>query len=283
MAEPDDANHWNEERVARWLRQAEGIERQLQPVSDALFATAALQPGEAVLDVGCGTGPTTRQAAVAVGPTGRVSGLDISGDMLAAAASVAVPGGAAPLDWIEADPVAWTPPGPDYDVVLSRFGVMFFSDPAAAFAALAAAARPGGRLAIATWATRDESDLFAVPLRATLAELGRDDPGMAEDEGPFSLHDPTAVADLLAGAGWSDARTAVHRLALPFGGGVDPATAATIALDFGPTRVVTADLDETDRSRVVAAIAEVFADHVDGDGLVLLDGAVLITTAQRSA
>src|SRR4051812_19646648 len=171
MQEKDQASHWDGDRVARWLRQAAGVEGQLAPVSDVLFAAARLQPGESVLDVGCGTGPTTYAAAAAVGPTGHVCGLDISGEMLAAAASAppadADPAASAPIEWLEADPVAWSPPGPDRDVVLSRFGVMFFSDPAAAFANLARATRAGGRLAFACWQRRDESDLFRVPFEAT--------------------------------------------------------------------------------------------------------------------
>lgn len=273
---------WDPERVANWLRQAEGLERQLAPVSDVLFEAAALVPGEAVLDVGCGAGPTTRRAAIEVGASGRVTGLDISGDMLAAAAATPAGEGAAPLDWIEADAAAWDPPAATWDVVLSRFGVMFFEDPDAAFAHLAAATAPGGRLAVATWARRDESPLFAVPLHAALGALGRDDPGLADDEGPFSLHSPGLLADLLGRTGWTGARTSTHRLALPFGGGVPPAVAAEGALGFGPTRVVTEGIEGDERAAVVEAIAAAFAGHLDGAGHVALTGTVLVTTALRA-
>lgn len=272
---------WDEERAARWLRRAAGIEVQLAPVSELLFAAAGLRPGEAVLDVGCGTGPTTRDAAVAVAPGGRVTGLDASPDMIAAAA-VDPPPGAVPIDWLEADPVTWTAPAGAYDVVLSRFGVMFFSDPPAAFATLGAATRPAGRLAMATWARRDESPFFTVPYRAALRVLGRID-DQPDDEGPYSLHDPAVIAELLTGAGWAEPATVAHRVALPFGGGVGPAEAADAALDFGPARVVTAGLGDADRARVVAAIAEAFADHLDADGHPVLEGTVLLTTARRPA
>ncbi|MDZ4236127.1 MAG: class I SAM-dependent methyltransferase, partial [Dietzia sp.] len=124
---------WTPERVARWLQQSEGIERQLAPASAVLLDTAALQPGERLLDVGCGTGPTTRDAAAAVGPSGRVTGLDISADMIEAARSVSPES----IDWIVADVATWDPPPGAWDVVISRFGVMFFADPVTVFANLA--------------------------------------------------------------------------------------------------------------------------------------------------
>src|SRR5689334_16505163 len=111
---------WDDERTRRWVRQAEGIDRQLQPLSDALFAAAQLQPGEQVLDIGCGTGPTTRQAAALVGPTGRVTGVDITSEMLSAASVTPAAPSSAPIEWLLADPVTWQPPTPLHDFVLSR-------------------------------------------------------------------------------------------------------------------------------------------------------------------
>ena len=275
-ATPD---RWDAERTARWVRQAEGIERQLQPVSEVLFAAARFQPGERVLDIGCGTGPTTRQAAVLVGPAGHVTGVDITTEMLSAAAANPSAPTSAPIEWLLADPVNWDPPAPRADVVLSRFGVMFFSDPAAAFTNLAAATTSGGRLAIATWARRGESDLFQVPYNAALAALDRPDE-IPQDEGPFSLNTPDLLRDLLERAGWSDVDPVVHHLGMRFGGGVPASVAAEMALDFGPTRIVTKDVDEPDRTRVVAAITEALREH-ERDGTVLLNGVVLVTTARR--
>jgi SAM-dependent methyltransferase len=280
----DDA--WAGDRVARWLMRAAGLERQLEPVADVLFAAAALRPGERVLDVGCGTGPTTRRAAREVGPSGRVIGLDISAEMLAAAAeeTQADADSAAPVQWVVADVVTWQPEPGAVDVVLSRFGVMFFSDPVAAFGRLATATRPGGRLAMAVWARRDECDLFAVPLHAALDELRRrsrqvDVP--ADDEGPFSLHDPAAVRALLTEAGWSDVACTPHELVLPLAGGLDPASAATAVYDSGPTREVTAQLDSEEQAAVTDAIATALADHVDTSGHVQLKARIQVVTASR--
>jgi ubiquinone/menaquinone biosynthesis C-methylase UbiE len=281
MADLNDA--WAGDRVARWIDQAASLEAQLAPVADELLAAAQLAPGEWVLDVGCGTGPTTRRAASIIGAAGAVTGLDIAAPMLEAARQAPLAGGSAPIEWLVGDAVEWEPPRPAYDVVLSRFGVMFFSDPVRAFTNLAAATEPGGRLAIATWAKRDESDFFAVPLRATLAALGRDAGELPDDEGPFSLHGPEVIAATLEPAGWTEVRSEVRRLTLAYGGHVAPAVAAPTALDSGPTRVVTVDIDDEAKARVVEAVAEAMGRHVDGQGHVALDATVLITTARRPA
>lgn len=287
-----EQEHWTPDRVARWLRQAAGLERQLAPVSEVLFAAARLEPGESVLDVGCGTGPTTLAAAESVGPTGRVVGMDISGEMLAAAASN-VPAGVAPIEWVEADAVLWDPTDAAFDVVLSRFGVMFFSDPLAAFSNLARAARPGGRLVIAVWPSRDESEVFALPLQATVGVLREraitvlpngidlDDFLAVDDEGPYSLSDTARLTTLLHDAGWSEVRIDRHDLDLLFGGGLSAADAATAALDFGPTRMALTGADDDVTAAAVGAIREAFADHVDADGLVVLSAGVHIVTATR--
>jgi SAM-dependent methyltransferase len=277
---------WAGDRVARWLLHAAGLERQLAPVSDVLFAAAALRPGERVLDVGCGTGPTTHRAAREVGPAGHVTGLDISAEMLTAAAAQPDQDGAAPLAWVAADAVGWQPERHAFDVVLSRFGVMFFSDPAAAFRTLATATRPGGRLAMAVWTRRDESELFAVPLHAALGELRRRGVTVEEppdDDGPFSLHDPATVTALLTEAGWSHVTCTPHRLMLHLFGGLDAASAAAAATDSGPTRLVTAQLDDGHRAAVTAAITSAFAGHLDAGGHVYLRARILVVTAARTA
>ena len=107
----DDA--WTGDRADRWVAIAATIDRQLTPISDVLFAAAALVPGERVLDVGCGTGPTTRRAAALVGPSGLVVGVDIATAMLDAARAEPAPTGGAPIEWLEADVATWEPPASD--------------------------------------------------------------------------------------------------------------------------------------------------------------------------
>jgi SAM-dependent methyltransferase len=286
VADDATAETWEGDRAARWIKQSAGLERQLAPVGDLVLEAAALGTGEAVLDVGCGTGPAARRAAAAVGPSGRVTGLDIAENMLDAAASRPVEPGWAPLDWTQADPVTWSPPAPPpYDVVISQFGVMFFSDPVAAFGNLARATRLGGRLAIAVWARRDESEQFAVPLRVArrvLERLGLTPDVPADDEGPFSMYDDGSIERIVDDAGWSDVEVTSHDLRLQFGCGLTPAEAATAALDFGPTRVVTTGIGEKATAAVVDALADTFASYVDDSGHVVLGGRVNIARASRA-
>lgn len=282
---PSDDEAWIGERADRWLRQADGLERQLSPVSALLFEAAALTPGERVLDVGCGTGPTTRQAADLVGPSGAVTGLDIAEGLLAAAAAHPAETDAAPIEWHVADAVEWTPTPDAFDVVLSRFGVMFFSDPVRGFANLAAATRTGGRLAAAVWSYRDMSPLFEVPLSAAMAVRrahGLEDPDdLLRDGGPFSLGDIDSTTATLREAGWSSVEARVHDVDLVLGGGQDPVTAAAASTDFGATRLALADVDQLVLEEALAAIADRYHDHLDDEGRVVLAGRVIIITARR--
>lgn len=276
---------WDEDRVARWLDQAAALDLQLAPVTEGLFAAAGLGSGERVLDVGCGHGPTTRRAAAEVGASGAVTGVDVAEAMLQAGASVAPEEGTAPIEWIHADVERWDPVAEGrtgYDAVISRFGVMFFADPAAAFANLRAAARPGGRLAVATWAERTRCELFEVPLAVTVPILrarGIDFEVPPADAAAFSLGDAERITDLLGRAGWTDVDLREHRVEMAVYGGVGPAEAARAGLDLGPTRVIMSTQPEELRSEVAEAIANAYQDHIDQASHVRLGATFLVTTA----
>jgi SAM-dependent methyltransferase len=284
MAESTSPEAWPGDRAERWVRMADRLERQLAPVGDLLFSAARLQPGERVLDVGCGTGPTTRRAAALVGPQGSVTGVDISPEMLAAARrATTLHDDAAPIRWVEADAAAWDPGDERFDVVISECGVMFFTDPDAAFANLARVTVEGGRFCAAAWAERSRSPLFELPLSIALAELDR--AGVVVDvpspmAGPYSLGDGPPVERMLAAAGWADVRWEAHPLRLAVGGGAGPVDAARGALEFGPTRIVMDGVGDPVRETVCDALARAFEDHVE-NGEVVLDATPLIISAHR--
>jgi SAM-dependent methyltransferase len=173
-----------------------------------------------VLDVGCGSGATTAAAAVAVGPTGRVTGVDVSAPLLAAARGRAERAGVADrVGLLTADAQTHDFEPASFDAVVSRFGLMLFDDPRAAFANLAGALRPGGRLAFVTWRGADANGWFAIPLRVLHAGLGTV-PSAPDGPCAFSLADPSWVVELIEASGLG--RVRLEAVAAPVLVGDDP-------------------------------------------------------------
>jgi SAM-dependent methyltransferase len=272
---------WAGERAQAWASMADRLEAQIEPVSDLLFAAAQLAAGERVLDVGCGRGATTRRAAGTVGPAGEVVGLDVAANLIEEAGRLAAdhPG----IRWMVADAQrAELPPG-HFDVVLSRFGVMFFDDPTAAFANLAAATAPGGRLCVAVWQTRDRSEILQRPLDVAAAVAARHGFPLElppPDYGPCSYGDPATTTGILAGAGWSDVRFVPHELDMYAGGPGPVADAVEIGLTIGSLQVALADAPPEVVDAIRADLTADLATAHDGVG-VKLTGAVAVVTATR--
>jgi SAM-dependent methyltransferase len=272
---------WRPEDTERWLSVADQRESMLQPVLERLLDAAALLPGEHVLDVGCGTGPTTRAAALAVRPGGTVTGLDLAPELVAEAARrVQEP----EVRWLAGDATVVDLPDAHYDAVISRFGVMFFADPVAAFSHLAAATRPGGRLAMAVWPARDEVEQFALPYAAALRALTA--AGIEPDEpdphrGPSSLGGHDDVLTLLANAGWSDAEIRVEEPRLPAATpGADLADVARGMLQVGGAGVLMEEAPDEVVAAAAQDLATRLAERADDDG-VHLGGRVHLLLAVR--
>ncbi|NBH06160.1 methyltransferase domain-containing protein [Amycolatopsis sp. SID8362] len=224
-------------------------------------AVAAVRPGEDVLDVGCGTGESTREAAAA-GAT--ALGVDLSAPAIAKAREL---GGAV----FEVADVQTHPfPAVAFDVVLSRFGAMFFPDPPAAFANLARALRPGGRLVLLVWQDRDRNEWYAV-LRDALAPGAEPPP-----PGPhFSLGDPGRTRALLEGAGFTGVECTEVREPVCYG--PDAATATEFALGLLDVKQLLREGDE----QAVTRLRDAFAAHETPEG-VLLGARTWLVTARLS-
>ncbi|HEV7762439.1 MAG TPA: hypothetical protein VGO78_25695, partial [Acidimicrobiales bacterium] len=170
-------------------------------------------------------------------------------------------------------------PGP-YDVVISRFGVMFFDDPVAAFANMAAATRPGGRLAMVVWTPMPEQEWLTVPAAAAMEHLGFPELGVPGAPGMFGLAEPERIAEVLQAAGWTDVGADRQQRRFPIGGrgGLDDAVA--FLQSSGPGRRLFAEADPDAAKRAVEAIREALQPHVTATG-VELDGVVWAVTARR--
>jgi SAM-dependent methyltransferase len=195
---------WNSEVAEKWLSRVDGIERSGAPIRELLMERAHLQPGERVLDVGCGSGPSTAAAARAVHPGGMVTGIDIAAPMISAARQRV---GDREIEWIVGDAETYPLPEGHYDAIISQMGLMFFVNNAKAFANLARACRVGGRLVGVVWPRRDKISMFGFLFNSVRQTLNRLHIAYQEppfDFGPFSLGDARYVEQLLGESGWTD-------------------------------------------------------------------------------
>ena len=176
---------WNEVVGPKWAAYEAPQEASLQAIGARLLALAAVRPNDTVLEVGCGAGTLLAPLAAATGAPNRVTGIDISSTMLALARSRAP----ACVTLTEADAQV-APLGGPYDVIVSRFGLMFFADPDAAFTNLHAALAPGGRIAFVCWAALHLNPHWAVPLAIAARHLGPPPPPEASAPGPARLRRP---------------------------------------------------------------------------------------------
>jgi SAM-dependent methyltransferase len=196
-------SEWEGEEGEHWATNADRYTKMLAGFATAVTDAADYPSGGHVLDIGCGCGDLSLAAASAVGPTGRATGVDLSPAMLAIATARAASQRLSNVEFIAGDASQYTP-NEQVDVVVSRFGVMFFDDPTAAFSNIHAAIRPGGRLVFACWQDMFANDWMIVP-GAAVAEVVplpiADDPNAA---GPFAFSDAQQVTTILSGAGFSE-------------------------------------------------------------------------------
>ena len=267
---------WNGAQGSGWLQREEQHERALQAHHRQLMAVAALAPGERVLDVGCGTGPTTRAAARAVGEQGSVVGLDISAPLLGRARQHAAADGLTNVEFVQADAQV-EPLGADrFDVVLSQFGVMFFDDPVAAFTNFAGATKVGGRLTFVCWRGLADNQWLQV-IRDSVAG-GRELPPPPENSaGMLGLAERSRIESILLAAGWRDVD--VNPVAVPYAfGSLEDAIAGSASVSIVRQAVDT--LDDAGRAAALASLRDALAAHEGPDGIVL-DSGIWVVTARR--
>lgn len=271
--------YWAESAGARWRDAQEALDGALGPLGLMAIERAAPLPGEVVLDVGCGCGDTTLALSERVGPNGRVVGVDVSPPMIERAAERVAAVGRANVELRLADGQT-AGFGEPADLVFSRFGVMFFADPAAAFANLRRALTPSGRLAFVCWQPLDRNPWMGLPLGLAERHLGpAEQPGPGEP-GPFALADPDRIARTLAAAGFRQVEIDAHDHPLRLGADLD-ASLRFVAESVGLTATMLRGASPELRHLIVADIRAGLAEIPPGDGL-HLDSAVWVVTARST-
>jgi ubiquinone/menaquinone biosynthesis C-methylase UbiE len=247
---------------------------ELRAHHEHLRAAYGIRPGDEVLDIGCGTGLTTRDAARAAAP-GVAVGVDVSERMLERARELTAAEGLDNVRYELGDAQVHRFDRARFDVAISRFGTMFFSDPAAAFANIAAALRPDARLVLLVWQRRADNDW----IRAIDDGLGGAVQPSPKGADAFSLGDADATARLLEGAGFADVRFEDVREPVFYGPDVEAALA--IVREFQDTSAALATLSDGEAARTVERLRETLAAHHEAERGVALDSRSWLITARR--
>ena len=248
----DQRDFWSSPSGQQWLDHQQALDTALQPALEAVLHAACIQQGEAVLDIGCGTGASALIAAALAGPNGRVLGADISDIMVGRATQRAQEAGAKNAEFMIVDAQQDALPGP-FDVLISRFGMMFFADPLAAFANLKRAIRPGGRMAFICWGAMPQNPWFGLTFKAATARLGPVDRSDPNAPGPTAFKDADRVTSLMADAGLLDAAAQWVDVELPL-----PEDAAGFLMQFGPAKRIIAEKNGTaeDEAAIRSAVQD---------------------------
>ena len=271
---------WNGDSGDRWAANLARLDLMLQDFGDAAVAAADAKAGEHILDIGCGSGTSSFALARCVEPEGHVLGVDIS-EQLVVIARAATPAGA-PIEFRLADAAKAPLPAGRFDLLFSRFGVMFFDDPVAAFAHMRGALKPGGRLAFVCWRGAAENDWVRLPMSA-IRDIVDVPAAYPQTPGPFAFGDRERMARILAAAGFTAIDIAPFDAAIAYGRGATREEAIDDALDMacqvGPLSRALADQSEDVRARAAEAVRAAFEKR-PGDTSIRIDGAAWIVTAR---
>ena len=272
--------YWNTVAGPRWVASPGFRERRNQESLGLLMERLGLSGGESVLEIGCGTGAVTLPLAAAVGEHGRVVAVDISEPMLGAARQKVAERGLSNVTLHSGDAQVFAFEPAAFDLAISRMGVMFFADPAAAFRNIKGALKPGGRLVFACWAPLAENRHWLISYDIALRHLGPPAPASTNEPGPLAFGDPDYIRRILAAAGFAE--IAVERAHPTIICGT-PEEEARQALAMGPTARLIEEKkpDETTRQTIAREIEAAFVAE-GAAGPIRLPATIFLVAARRS-
>lgn len=270
----DQAKYWNAGAGETWAALQDRLDHQLAPLGQIAMSALVPEAAEHILDIGCGTGQTTHQLAAATGAAGSVLGVDISRTLLdVAGARPPSPG----VSFQEADAQTHRFEAGKFDAAFSRFGVMFFADPIAAFKNIRAALKTGGRLAFVCWRTPAENVFMTLPMATAAPLLPPTAPAPPPTQGPFAFADPDHVRNVLNAAGFTAIKLVAHDQKIGSG---DLEQTLNVALKIGPLGTALREHPDC-ADAVIDAVRAVLAAHEGPDG-VKLPSATWIVTARAA-
>jgi len=272
---------WNGALGQRWVAMQREIDRIVVPFGDAALKAAAPQPGERVIDVGCGCGDTSIEIARIVGEAGAVLGIDVSQPMLEVARSRGALANYAHLAFRNDDASGASLPA-NTDLLFSRFGVMFFSQPAQAFSHLRKSLRVGGRCVFVCWRAPRDNAWAMTPLSAARAAMGvTPTPADPDAPGPFAFANDERLRGILASAGFGAIEVLRFDVALSLG--ATPRSAAEAAAQIGPVSRFVREVGVEHLSIILDAVERSLAPFAAPDGHVSLNGSTWIVSATNPA
>lgn len=270
---------WQDKSGEAWVAMQDRLDQQLDPFGRAALARLSPRPGERALDIGCGAGQTLLELGEAVGATGRVLGVDLSEPMIARARERIAEKGYAHVN-VELGDAATHPFQETFDVVFSRFGVMFFSDPVAAFHHVRGALRPGGRLSFVCWQSMAKNAWASLLVQAVKPLIGtRDIPPLFQPgkPGPFFLEDSLHVRRILTEAGFEAVETEPLERDLHLGGSMTLDEAVEFSMKVGPAARILSEVESDLAPKLQLAIERALAPFATARGVWLASGALVVT------
>jgi SAM-dependent methyltransferase len=269
------AEHWNSAAGAgHWVTNRARHDRMLEPFLTLILGEAAISSGDRVLDAGCGCGATTRAAASLAAPA-EVAGIDLSAAMLARASADARSARLLNASFIEGDAQVYPFEPASFDVVISRFGLMFFDEPIAAFANLRRATQHGGRIVFVCWQPMTANPWLLVPGAALAEHVPLPAPRSPDAPGMFALADPSRVRAILTGAGWREITIASAHTPILVGGGGTVDDAVEFLRGGSMARSALASADPLTEQQALASVRSALLPYAESDG-VHLDAAAWI-------
>ena len=256
----EQAKLWNGSAGCAWVEAQALLDRILQPFEDLLIAAVSASGARSVLDIGCGTGSTTRGIAKLLGASGNCVGVDISEQMIATARTLAEQQ-RVPAKFICADAQTHSFEPAGFDTIMSRFGVMFFADPVRAFANLRNAASKEATLCFVAWRSPAENRFMTTAERAAASLLPNLPARRADAPGQFGFADARRVQSILAESGWRDIDIQPIDVACT----LPENELSRYGARLGPVGIALREVEPRTRDQVVAVVRKAFEPYVHGD------------------